>query len=124
AGIAVAFGAALAVFVLPHWADYRVYNWQISVTRKPSYDVRAIITRVFSLPILHDQFSRTWFSLVTGLFGAWSILIRWKRAPFSERLLLLWLSMGILELLVHDVGNERRFVFLIPVLIALASIVL
>jgi hypothetical protein len=124
AGLAVAFGAAAAFFVLPHWADYRFYNWQMSVTRKPSYDVKSMLTRVSWFPILHDQFSRMWFAVVVGVFGGWSILIRWTRALASERLLFLWLSVGILELLVHDVGNERRFVFLIPVLIAITALVL
>ena len=124
AGLSVAFGAAAVFFVLPHWTDYRFYNWQMSVTRKPSYDLASILTRVSWFPILHDQFSRTWLTLVVGIFGAWSILIRWKRAVTSERLLLLWLVVGIAELLVHDVGNERRFVFLIPVLIAITAIVL
>ena len=123
AGLALAFGAAIVFFVLPHWTDYRFYNWQISVTRKPSYDWRSMLTRVSWLPILHDQFSRMWFAVVVGLFGAWSILIRWTRALLSERVLLLWVAVGVLELLVHDVGNERRFVFLIPVFIALTAIV-
>lgn len=123
-GLAIAFAATAALFVLPHWADYRFYNWQMSVTRKPSYDLKSLLTRVSWFPILHDQFSRMWFVLVVGIFGAWSTLIRWKRALASERLLLLWLAVGVVELLVHDVGNERRFVFLIPVLIAITAIVL
>jgi 4-amino-4-deoxy-L-arabinose transferase-like glycosyltransferase len=124
AGLAVAFGVALIVFVLPHWSDYRFYNWQISVTRKPSYDLKSILMRLSWLPVLHDQFSRTWFLVVVGVFGAWSVLIRWKSALVSERLLLLWFDVGLTELIVHDVGNERRFVFLIPVLIAITAIVL
>ena len=124
AGLAVAFGVAAAFFVVPHWADYRFYNWQISVTRKPSYDLHSLLTRVSWFPILHDQFSRMWLVLVVGIFGAWSTVIGWKRALASERLLLLWLAVGILELLVHDVGNERRFVFLIPVLVAITAMVL
>ena len=124
AGLALAVGAAAAFFVLPHWADYRFYNWQMSVTRKPSYDLKSILTRVSWLPILHDQFSRMWFAVVVGILGGWSIVIRWTRALASERLLVLWLSVGILELIVHDVGNERRFVFLIPVLIAVTAIAL
>ena len=58
------------------------------------------------------------------MFAAWGILARWRRAPDAERLLLLWVAIGSLELLVHDVGNERRLVFLIPALVALASLVL
>jgi hypothetical protein len=34
----------------------------------------------------------------------------------------LWVGLGVTELLVHDVGNERRFVFLIPALAALTAI--
>ena len=124
AGLAIAFGVAAAFFVVPHWADYRFYNWQMSVTRKPSYDLHSLLTRVSWFPILHDQFSRMWLVLVVGIFGAWSTVIGWKRAFASERLLLLWLAVGVLELLVHDVGNERRFVFLIPVLVAITAMVL
>jgi len=124
AGLGLAFGAALAFFVLPHWSDYQFYNWQMSVTRKPSYDLRSVLTRVSWFPILHDQFSRMWFAVVVGIFGAWTIVVRWSRVLAAERLLLLWLALGILELLVHDVGNERRFVFLIPAFIALTAIVL
>ena len=44
------------------------------------------------------------------------------RAP--ERLLILWLALGTIELVMHDVGNERRFMFFIPALIAMAATVL
>jgi len=44
--------------------------------------------------------------------------------PTAERLLVLWVGLGTLELLLHDVSNERRFVFFIPPLVALASMVL
>jgi Dolichyl-phosphate-mannose-protein mannosyltransferase len=123
-GLAVSFGVIAALFVLPHWRDYQFYNWQISVTRKPSYDLTSIANRVTWLPILHDTFSRMWAVLCLGMFGAWGILARWRRAADAERLLLLWVAVGTLELLIHDVGNERRFVFLIPALVALASLVL
>jgi hypothetical protein len=81
------------------------------------------VTRVSWFPILHDTFSRMWIALALGVAGAWSAAIRWREAADGERLLLLWIGLGTLELLVHDVGNERRFVFLIPALIALASTV-
>jgi hypothetical protein len=123
-GLAVSFGIVAALFVLPHWRDYELYNWQISVTRKPSYDLASIANRATWLPILHDTFSRMWAVLCLGTFGAWGILVRWRRAADGERLLFLWVTVGTLELLVHDVGNERRFVFLIPALVALASLVL
>jgi 4-amino-4-deoxy-L-arabinose transferase-like glycosyltransferase len=124
AGLAVSFGLVAALFVLPHWRDYQFYNWQVSVTRKPSYDLTSIANRVSWFPILHDTFSRMWAVLCLGMFGAWGTLARWRRATDAERLLLLWVAVGTLELLVHDVGNERRFVFLIPALVALASLVL
>jgi hypothetical protein len=123
-GLAVSFGVVAAIFVLPHWRDYQFYNWQISVTRKPSYDLASIATRVTWFPILHDTFSRMWAVLCLGVFGAWGTLARWRRAADAERLLCLWVTVGTLELLVHDVGNERRFVFLIPALVALASLVI
>ena len=37
----------------------------------------------------------------------------------AERLLVLWVLIGLLELVVHDSGNERRYVMFIPALIAL-----
>ena len=122
-GLAVSFGIIGALFVLPNWRDYQFYNWQMSVTRKPSYDFASILQRVTWLPILHDTFSRMWGVLALGVVGAWGIVARWRAAPDAERLLFLWISVGIVELLIHDVGNERRFVFLIPALVALASLV-
>lgn len=124
AGLALSFALIAAVFVLPYWSEYRFYNWQMSVTRKPSYGIDALLMRVSWFPILHDTFSRMWVTLCAGLLGAWGIALSWRRASDSERLLLLWVAVGSLELLIHDVGNERRFVFLIPALIALASLVL
>jgi 4-amino-4-deoxy-L-arabinose transferase-like glycosyltransferase len=123
-GLAAATALIAIFFVIPQWSDYQFYNWQVSVTRKPSYDAASVLTRVSWFPILHDVFSRMWLALVLGVFGAWGIAARWREAPDAERLLLLWVGVGIVELLVHDVGNERRFVFLIPVLIALTSLVL
>ena len=123
-GLGFTFGLIAAVFVLPHWRAYHFYNWQVSVTRKPSYDLPSVLQRVTWFPILHDTFSRMWGVLVLGVLGAWGILPRWRRASDAERLLFLWVAAGALELLVHDVSNERRLVFLIPPLVALASVVL
>jgi hypothetical protein len=124
AGLALSFGIVAAVFVLPHWRDYQFYNWQMSVTRKPSYDLASVAQRVTWFPILHDTFSRMWGVLALGVVGGWGILARWRQVTDAERLLFLWIAVGVLELLVHDVGNERRLVFLIPALVALASLVL
>lgn len=123
-GLAGAGVLALVAFVVPNWAEYRFYNWQMSVTRKPSYDARAIFHRVSWLPILHDIFTRMWPVLVVAMASLVSALARWRRISAGERLLFLWVALGALELLLHDVGNERRFVFFIPALIALAAIVL
>lgn len=123
-GLVIAMLVATAVFVLPHWTDYRFYNWQMSVTRKPSYDLRSLVTRVSWFPVLHDTFTRMWFELCVGLVAGWGLVLKHRRTNLAERLLLLWVVVGITELLVHDVGNERRFVFLIPAFIALTAIVL
>jgi hypothetical protein len=124
AGLAASFAIIAAVLVIPYWTEYRFYNWQMSVTRKPSYDAGAILMRISWFPILHDTFSRMWLTLCAGIFGAWGIAIGWRKASDGERLLLLWVAAGSLELLIHDVGNERRFVFLIPALVALTSVVI
>jgi 4-amino-4-deoxy-L-arabinose transferase-like glycosyltransferase len=124
AGLAAAGTIALLAFVLPHWADYRFYNWQMSVTRKPSYDVRSLVDRVSWFPILHDIFTRMWFTVVVGAAGAAGVLVRWRRAGGPERLLLLWLGLAALEVMLHDVGNERRFLIFVPPLVALTAIVL
>jgi 4-amino-4-deoxy-L-arabinose transferase-like glycosyltransferase len=123
-GLVCGGAAAAATFVLPNWTDYRFYNWQMSVTRKPSYDLKSLIDRVTWFPILHDVFTRMWFVLALGVTAALGLLARWRECPAAERLLLLWLGLGALELLLHDTGNERRFVFFIPVLVALAAIAL
>jgi 4-amino-4-deoxy-L-arabinose transferase-like glycosyltransferase len=115
---------ALAAFVAPNWADYRFYNWQMSVTRKPSYDMRSLLNRVTWFPIVHDIFTRMWFTVVVGLLGLAGVAARWRTVSAGERLLAWWMTLGALELILHDVGNERRFVFFIPALVALTAIVL
>ena len=122
AGLVLCAAVALLVFVLPHWADYRFYNWQMSVTRKPSYTLRALIDRVTWFPILHDIFTRMWFTVVLGVTAAVGLLARGRTAAPGERLLGLWLAFGTIELLLHDVGNERRFLIFIPALVALAAL--
>ncbi len=119
AGLTVCGLIALAVFVVPNWTDYRFYNWQMSVTRKPSYDLQSLLNRVTWFPIVHDIFTRMWFTVVVGVLGLFAALARWRAVPPAERLLALWIGLGALELLLHDVGNERRFVFFIPALVAL-----
>lgn len=119
------FGAlALILFVAPHWSEYRFYNWQMSVTRKPSYTLRALLDRITWFPILHDLFTRSWFVVAVGLTAALGMLGRWRALRPAERLLVLWIALGAIELILHDVGNERRFVLFLPPLVALASLAL
>lgn len=121
----VVFGVlALAVFVVPNWDAYWFYNVQMSITRKPSYDLKSLVDRVTWFPVLHDLFTRMWFTLLLAVAGALGLVVRWREAPPAERLLGWWVALGALELILHDVGNERRFVFFIPALVALAAIVL
>jgi 4-amino-4-deoxy-L-arabinose transferase-like glycosyltransferase len=114
----------LVLFVVPHWTDYQFYNWQVSVTRKPRYDLQSLVNRITWFPVAHDIFTRMWFTLVVGVTAAFGLLIRWRTISPAERLLALWIGLGALELIVHDVGNERRFLFLIPPLVGLAALAL
>jgi 4-amino-4-deoxy-L-arabinose transferase-like glycosyltransferase len=123
-GVALAGGLFAIWFVAPHWQEVRFYNWQMSVTRKPSYGLHAFLDRASWLPIVHDFFTRMWLVTLAAIAGVFSLLLRWRSAPPAERLLGLSIGLGVLELVVHDVGNERRLVFLIPLLIVLAAIVL
>jgi 4-amino-4-deoxy-L-arabinose transferase-like glycosyltransferase len=115
---------ALAAFVMPNWTDYQFYNWQMSVTRKPSYDLRSVFDRLTWLPVLHDTFTRMWFAVLIGFTAALGALARWRTLGPGERLLVLWVGLGACELILHDVGNERRFIFFIPALVALGAIAL
>ena len=121
-GLAVAGGFAAAVFVVPQWTEYRFYNWQMSVTRKPSYTARALLDRVTWFPVLHDLLSRMWLVVALGLAAFVARALAWRSRPPAEQLLVLWVAVGVVELLLHDVGNERRFVFLIPAFTALAAL--
>ena len=82
----------LAFFVVPHWTDYRFYNWQMSVTRKPSYDLNSLVNRITWFPILHDIFTRMWFTLVVGVTAALGLLIRWRTASPAGAPARLWIG--------------------------------
>jgi 4-amino-4-deoxy-L-arabinose transferase-like glycosyltransferase len=123
-GLAVGGAVALAIFVIPCWTEFRFYNWQMSVTRKPSYTVKAILDRASWVPIIHDFFTRQWLITVLAAGAGFGLLMRWWRAAPAERLLGWWIGLGFVELVLHDVGNERRFVFFIPALAALAALAL
>ena len=124
AGLTAAALIALAIFVIPYWQEFRFYNWQMSVMRKPDYTVKAFLDRLSWIPIIHDFFTRQWLVTLFGICGSLGLLTRWRTATPAERLLGLWISLGVAELIAHDVGNERRFIFFIPALVALAAIVL
>jgi 4-amino-4-deoxy-L-arabinose transferase-like glycosyltransferase len=122
AGAALAAGAVLVLFVAPHWQDYRFYNWQMSVVRKPSYGWRDLLTRASWLPVVSDVFTRMWLVVALGAAAIAAIAARWRTARPALRLLVLWVVVGLLELVVHDSGNERRYVMFIPALIALTAL--
>jgi hypothetical protein len=124
AGLAAGAFVALATFVIPNWHEYWFYNWQMSVTRKPSYTLRAFADRISWLPIVHDFFTRMYLVTVVATVALVGWLARWREADLPERLLVAWVGVGVLELVVHDVGNERRLVFLVPALVAVAALAL
>jgi 4-amino-4-deoxy-L-arabinose transferase-like glycosyltransferase len=124
AGLVVGASVAAAVFVLPNWQEYRFYNWQMSVTRKPAYTVRALVDRASWFPLVHDIFTRMWFSLVVGTVAVVGMVSRLKRTSPPERLVIAWLVLGSLQLVLHDVGNERRLVYLIPAFVAATALAL
>ena len=124
AGIAAATAIITMVFVLPFWSEYLFYNWQMSVTRKPAYTLKALMDRASWLPIAHDFFTRMWLVLTIAALGIGAVLSRWRTAAAGERLLVLWVLVGLAELVVHDSGNERRYVMFIPALVGLAAVVL
>ena len=123
-GLAASAAVAAAVFVIPYWTEFEFYNWQMSVTRKPSYTLEAFVDRASWLPVVHDFFTRQWMLLILALGALFSTIARWRLATAAERLAVAWILVGCAELIVHDVGNERRFVFLVPPLIVLAAVVL
>ena len=110
------------VFVLPNWTEYQFYNWQMTITRKPSYTLADIVTRASWLPVVHGIFSRTLLIVAGGSIAIMSIVLRWPQAMPAERLLVLWVLVGFLELIAHDSGNERRYVMFIPAFVALAAL--
>jgi 4-amino-4-deoxy-L-arabinose transferase-like glycosyltransferase len=124
AGLTLAGLVSLAIFIVPNWQEFRFYNWQMSVTRKPDYTLKAFLDRISWIPIIHDFFTRQWLITLLGICGTLGLLTRWRTVSPAERLLGLWMALGLAELVAHDVGNERRFIFFIPALVAFAAIAL
>lgn len=123
-GLAVAGIVALVAFVGPYWTEYRFYNWQMSVTRKPAYTLKAFVDRLSWFPIVHDVFTRMWFTVLVAVVALAGWLTRLPRTSLGERVLIGWIGFGVLQLIAHDVGNERRFVSLVPALVAVAALAL
>jgi hypothetical protein len=123
-GMIAAGVVGLVAFVLPHWQEYQFYNWQMTVTRKPDYSIDAVLVRASWLPVVHDYFTRMWLVLTTASLGLIVIVARWRASLPPERLLVLWIVLGLAQLVLHDSGNERRYVMFIPALVALTALVL
>lgn len=121
-GLAVASVSIGFFFVLPNLSEFTFYNWQMSVARKPDYTLKAFKDRASWLPLVHDFFTWMWPVLVAASIAIIDIATRARRARPAERLLVLWVLVGLLELVVHDSGNERRYVMFFPALIGLAAI--
>jgi hypothetical protein len=121
-GLAGAGVISLGLFVLPNWDAYRFYNWQISVVRKPAYTVKAIADRLTWFPVIHGFFTRMWVVTALAVGSGLGLFCRWRRVAPAERVLAWWMVLGVAELVLHDVGNERRFVFLIPAFAGFASL--
>jgi hypothetical protein len=111
-----------AFFVLPFWSEFRFYNWQMSVARKPEYSLQALVMRASWLPLVHSFFTWMWPMFLAGSLAMVDIATRARSARPAERLLVLWVLVGLLELIVHDSGNERRYVMFLPALIALGVV--
>ncbi|MFB3853295.1 MAG: ArnT family glycosyltransferase [Vicinamibacterales bacterium] len=123
-GLAAAGTLGFLFFVLPNWHEYRFYNWRMSVTRRPSYTLRALVDRASWFPIVHDFFTRMWMATLLAVSSVLGALPGFGRRQPGERLLALWLGLGVAELLARDVGNERYFLCLVPAILALASLLL
>ena len=121
-GLAVAGIVALVLFVIPHWTEFRFYNWAMTVERKPEYTLAAFMRNASWLPLTHGVFTRMWLVVLVASVAAAGIVTRWRLAHPAERLAVLWLLVGLVEVVVHDSGNERRYVMFVPALIALASL--
>jgi hypothetical protein len=121
-GLAVAGLLALLVFVLPNWTEFQFYNWAMTVERKPEYTLAAFSQNASWLPLTHGVFMRMWAVVLIAGIGVVGVIARWRSAHPAERLAVLWLFVGLLEVVIHDSGNQRRYVMFVPALIALASL--
>src|SRR5690606_2770590 len=89
-----------------------------------SYTLGALVDRASWLPIVQGLFAGMSIEVVTAIVACLAVATRWHDARSAERLLVLWIIVGCAELVVHDSGNERRYVMFIPALVALAAMLL
>jgi 4-amino-4-deoxy-L-arabinose transferase-like glycosyltransferase len=122
-GLAGATVAAILLFIWPNWEQYSYYNLQLYGARRSALALRPLLDRASWFPIIHDFFTRMWLITLLAAAGVVTLFARARSLRAPERLLLLWIAVGSAELILHDLGNERRFVFLIPALIAAATFV-
>jgi 4-amino-4-deoxy-L-arabinose transferase-like glycosyltransferase len=122
--VALAAGTAcsLALFVVPQWTEYARYNLEIYGARRSVMGLTPLVDRASWFPVIHGFFTRHWLTAAAACGGALLTALRYRRATADERLLLLWAVLGSAELVLHDLGNERRYVFLIPALSGLAAL--
>ena len=83
-----------------------------------------LLDRASWFPVVHGFFARQWLLSIASLCGLAAILMRYRRARSGERLLALWFLLGAFELVLHDLGNERRYVFLVPPMVCLSALLL
>ena len=124
AGLGVGTLVLLAAFVVPHWDEYSFYNLFVYGSRRSSVGAGPLLDRASWFPVVHGFFTRQWLLSVASLVGLAALLVRYRRASAGERLLALWFVLGVCELVLHDLGNERRYVFLIPAMASLAALTL
>jgi len=119
-GLCAATAVALAMLVIPYWTEFQFYNWEMTVTRKPTYGLEDFQNRISYL-LRHGAFTRMWPLLAAAAVGVLAAISHWTTTRPATRLAVLWLLLGLLELVVHDSGNERRYVMFVPAVIALAA---
>ena len=115
---------ALAVFVVPNWGEYSFYNLFVYGSRRAATGAAALVDRASWFPVVHGFFTRQWLLTAAALGGLAPLLVYFRRVAPGERLLALWFLLGAFELVLHDLGNERRYVFLLPSMAALAALFL
>jgi 4-amino-4-deoxy-L-arabinose transferase-like glycosyltransferase len=122
----LAAGTALSilVFVAPNWTEYSFYNLYVYGSRRSAMGLTQLVDRASWLPVIHGFFSRQWLLTMAALAGLAATVVRHRTAPAGERLLALWFLLGTFELVLHDLGNERRYVFLVPAMAGLAAILI